>query len=233
MGLAHSPRIVNDGLVLLLDAGNTKSYPGSGTTWSDLSGNGNNGTLTNGPTYSSGSIVFDGTDDYVSLGTNPTGIDQVQVPLTICAWVKADTFGSYDPIWAADKLTTSAGLYSMLRVDSSTVVYFTSTSSGSFQFFTGSTLSTGTWYFLTVVVSGSLSSPTIAHYTNGSLVSSSTGYSMSSSPLSNVEFRIGANERTSGERWDGNIPAVLWYNKALSASEIQQNFNALRGRFGI
>jgi len=233
MAIGYNPRVVTDGLVLALDAGNAKSYPGSGTTWTDLSGNSNNGTLTNGPTYSSGSIVFDGTDDYVSLGINPTGIDQVQVPLTICAWVKADTFGSYDPIWAADKLTTSAGLYSMLRVDSSSVRYYTSTSSGSFQASVGSTLSTGTWYFLVVVVSGSLSSPIIKHYTNGSLVSSSTGYAMSSTPLSNVEFRIGANERTTGERWDGNIPAVLWYNKALSASEVQQNFNALRGRFGI
>jgi hypothetical protein len=51
MSLIHSPRIVTDGLVLCLDAGNPKSYTGSGTTWTDLSGNGNNGTLTNSPTY--------------------------------------------------------------------------------------------------------------------------------------------------------------------------------------
>ena len=73
MALAHSPRIVTDGLALCLDAGNTKSYSGSGTTWNDLSGNGNTGTLTNGPTYSSdngGSIFFDGTNDYVSLVDN-------------------------------------------------------------------------------------------------------------------------------------------------------------------
>ena len=62
-------QIVKDGLVLALDAGNTKSYPGSGTSWSDLSGQGNTGTLTNGPTYSSadgGSIVFDGTKTLLS-----------------------------------------------------------------------------------------------------------------------------------------------------------------------
>ena len=72
MGLAHSPRIVTDELVLALDAGNTKSYPGSGTTWTDLIGS-NNGTLTNGPTYSSddgGSIVFDGSNDYVQLSAS-------------------------------------------------------------------------------------------------------------------------------------------------------------------
>ena len=63
--------IITDGLVLYVDAGNTDSYPGSGTTWTDISTNSNNGTLTNGPTFDSGdggSIVFDGTDDYVDFG---------------------------------------------------------------------------------------------------------------------------------------------------------------------
>ena len=72
MGLAHSPRIVTDGLVLCLDAGNTKSYPGSGTTWTDLSGNGNTGTLTNGVGYSGdnlGSLSFDGVNDFTSTIT--------------------------------------------------------------------------------------------------------------------------------------------------------------------
>ena len=69
MAIFYNPRTITDGLVLCLDAANRKSYPGSGTTWTDLSGRGNTGTLTNGPTYSSangGSIVFDGTDDIVN-----------------------------------------------------------------------------------------------------------------------------------------------------------------------
>jgi hypothetical protein len=73
MSIGYGPRVVTDGLVLALDAADTNSYPGSGTTWNDLSGNGNTGTLTNGPTYSSdngGSIVFDGTNDYVPLVNN-------------------------------------------------------------------------------------------------------------------------------------------------------------------
>ena len=75
MGLSHSPSLVMNGLVLCLDAGNSKSYPGTGTTWTDLSGNGNNGTLTNGPTYSSangGSLVFDGTNDYTQTPLSGT-----------------------------------------------------------------------------------------------------------------------------------------------------------------
>ena len=70
MALSHSPSIITDSLILCLDAANTKSYPGSGTVWTDLSGNGNNVTLTNGPTYSSvdgRSIVFDGTNDYADF----------------------------------------------------------------------------------------------------------------------------------------------------------------------
>ena len=69
MAISYNPRTITDGLVLCLDAANSKSYPGSGTTWTDLSGNGNNGTLVNGPTYSSsngGSLVFDGTNDYIT-----------------------------------------------------------------------------------------------------------------------------------------------------------------------
>ena len=72
MAFAYSPKILTDGLVFAVDAANKKSYPGSGTTWTDLAGS-NDGTLTNGPTFNSGdggSIVFDGTDDLVDFGNN-------------------------------------------------------------------------------------------------------------------------------------------------------------------
>ena len=86
MAISYNPSSVTSGLVLCLDAGNTKSYPGSGTTWTDLSGNGNTGTLTNGPTYSSangGSFVFDGTDDYASISGSIT-VSEV----TFSVWLK-------------------------------------------------------------------------------------------------------------------------------------------------
>ena len=70
MGLSHSPSIITQNLVLCLDAANSKSYPGSGTTWYNLIPGGVNGTLTNGPTYSSangGVIALDGVNDYISL----------------------------------------------------------------------------------------------------------------------------------------------------------------------
>ena len=72
MGSSAGPNIIDDGLIFCVDAKNTKSYPGSGTTWSDLSRSGNHGTLTNSPTFNStGYFDFDGTNDQVTMGTNP------------------------------------------------------------------------------------------------------------------------------------------------------------------
>jgi hypothetical protein len=87
MAFNYSPRIVTDGLVLYLDAANPRSYPGSGTTWSDLSRGGNNGVLTNGPTFNSannGSIVFDGTNDFIQCSNRTT----INLGLTIETVIK-------------------------------------------------------------------------------------------------------------------------------------------------
>jgi len=92
MATRGGPKIITDGLVLSLDAANTKSYPGTGTVWKDLSGNGNNGTLVNGPTFNSGnngSIVFDGVNDYAS--TTPVSnltIPQMEGDITYEYWIE-------------------------------------------------------------------------------------------------------------------------------------------------
>ena len=91
------PNIIKDGLVLTLDASSQRSYPGSGTTWYDLSGNGNNGTLTNGPTFDSGnggSIVFDGTNDYVNGPTTNSVIGNNISLISLSAWVKITGTGA-------------------------------------------------------------------------------------------------------------------------------------------
>ena len=234
VGLGHSPSIVLNGLVLALDAGNTKSYRGSGTAWTDLSGRGNNGTLTNGPTYSSansGSIGFDGSNDYVTLGT-PSALNGVQVPITICMWAKANAFSTYNTLWGVYKSISSSQLYSLLRVDSGTLRYFASNSAGGIQVNGTLTPSVNVWNFYAVTVSGSISSPSVTIYLNNS--SQTFSYSaFSSSPDLTVDFRIGGNQGGVSEVWNGNISNAMWYNRALSAAEISQNYNALRGRFGI
>ena len=91
MAASAGPDIVEDGLVLYLDAGNEESYPGTGTTWKDLSGNGNDGTLTNGPTFSgdnTGGITFDGSNDYVDCGD----ID-ITSSFTLSVWFKGNPTG--------------------------------------------------------------------------------------------------------------------------------------------
>jgi hypothetical protein len=233
MGASAGPDIVDTGLVLALDAADRNSYPGSGTAWTDLSGNGNNGTLTNGPTFNSangGSIVFDGSNDYVTLGT-PALMNGVQVPLTICLWARANSFGEYNTLWGVYYSISGGQLYSLFRVDSGTLRYFTSNSSGGIQFNGSFAPSTSVWNFYVVTVSGTLSSPSVTIYLNSS--SQTFSYStLTSSPNLSVDFKIGSNSNGS-QLWNGNISNVMWYNRALTASEISQNFNALKGRYGI
>ena len=135
MALAHSPRLVTDGLVLCLDAGNTKSYSGSGTTWTDLGGNNNHGTLVNGVGYNSsngGSLTFDGADDYVDLSTTYS----LSAPWTLSAWIYP-TFNSSvrsnSIFYAASNPRTFSFYYSSpfsvvlgVDIDSSNNVYINS-----------------------------------------------------------------------------------------------------------
>jgi hypothetical protein len=235
MAIKANPIIASTGLVLCLDAANFRSYAGSGTSWSDLSGNGNTGTLTNGPTYNSangGSLLFDGTNDYVTLGT-PSLLNGVQVPITICVWAKANSLSS-NTLWGAYKSTTSSQCYSLLRIDGgNTLRYFASTSSGSYQFQNSFIVSANVWNFYAVTVSGTISSPSVTIYLNTS--SQTFSYSaLSSSPDLTVDFRIGGTQAgPTTETWNGNISNVMWYNRALSAAEIRQNYYATRSRYGI
>jgi len=113
MSTIGGPNIVDSGLVLELDAGNTKSYPGTGTTWFDKSGNAYNGTLTNGPTFNTGSLgslVFDGVDDYVNnIGTTSTfSFIQNTAVFTINAWVKPSLLGTAMYFMGNNNGTTNA-----------------------------------------------------------------------------------------------------------------------------
>ena len=118
MGIARGPKIVTSGLVLALDAADKLSYPGSGTTWRDLSGNNNIGTLTNGPTFSGanmGSIVFDGTNDCVTLAINSlfnfgTG------DFSIFCWIKSSKVSDFSTIFALDDGALGTGILFYIAV---------------------------------------------------------------------------------------------------------------------
>ena len=227
MGAYSGPEINEDGLVLALDAGNAKSYPGSGTTWTDLSANGNNGTLTNGPTYSSangGSIVFDGSNDYIDL---PSSFAFGTSTFSIECWVKADTLSGIDAIYYSQSSNIS-GFYGVGH-NSNGDGFFLSDFNGSTRVSTvfGSNAAVDTWYHLVFLKNAS------NQYVVYRNTVASTTNNISTLSLTSADPRIGYNPASAAEIWDGNISNFKIYNRALTASEIQQNFNATRGRFGI
>ena len=223
MALAHSPRIVTDGLVLALDAGNTKSYPGSGTAWTDLTGLGNNGTLTDGPTYSSadgGSIVFDGSNDYVQC----TGSLTVTAA-TFVTWIKRNgNQGTYDGIL----FSRGTNITGMAYYTSNQLGYTWNNALNTYTWSSGLTVPDSTWCMVAVSVT---STAATAYLCQTSGITSATNIvNHSSSVLNDIKL---AQDDFGGRFFNGNISIAMIYNKALTADEIRQNFNATRGRYGI
>jgi hypothetical protein len=223
--LAHSPSIVMNGLVLALDAANTKSYPGSGTTWTDLSGGSNTGTLTNGPTYSSangGSIVFDGSNDYVALGT-PTALTALfgTSAVSVELWLRRSANIT------SQKIVFDSGSSEYIQIDiNSNQLAFGIGTSSFIRTARSAILDLDVWYNFVGVYNGS----TITSYLNS--IQSSQVSQTGNIATDSGGFFI-ASYYTSGFNFPGIIAAVKVYNRALTAAEISQNFNALRGRYGL
>jgi len=221
MGVVYNTAgIVTDGLVLALDAANPKSYPGSGTTWFDLSGNGNNGTLVNGVGYNSGnlgSLVFDGVNDYAPIGTS--GFPFGSSAATLSGWAKTNTIsGSWR--WIVSYGTGNTSQSRFLGINASTY-YF----GGYSNDITASGVPLNTWFNMV----GVYDETNASMYINGALVSGPTAKTWNT-----IANNAQVGRQTNGsEYWNGNIAQVSIYNRAITAAEIQQNFNALRGRYGI
>ena len=221
--------IVRDGLVLDLDAGKTASYSGSGTTWTDLSPYGNNGTLVLGPTYSSangGSIVFDGSDDYV----DPTGLISSfwQGNWTASFWVNFDTLNT--TTGSSDKTLLQHGTPALrqglhLTQRNTRILFglFTDDLSGT------TILTTGTWYNVVFTLNNTTYAKQI--YLNGTLDNSHTGGGAYVGAGNNA--RIGGTVLGFGLTFDGFMPSCSFYNRILTSTEITQNYNALKHRFGL
>jgi hypothetical protein len=227
MSYHNGPRIVTNGLVLYLDAGNSKSYPGSGTTWTDLSGNNNNGTLANGPTFSSlnrGSIIFDGTNDSCSYSL------ALNKALTVITWAKSPTSTWND----------TAGLGSC-RFQNGFIIHNNESTKVVDAYIMNGNISASFSYL------GSVSIPDIAiptmysfvtnginnhqFYVNNSVVINSAATISRSDTPSSVTISLASDL---GGRWNNIILySHLLYNRALSPTEILQNYNATKGRFNL
>jgi hypothetical protein len=222
--IAYYGGIVRDGLILNLDAAKRDSYPRSGTVWRDIVG-ANNGTLTNGPTFDSGnggSIVFDGVDDYVGLGTS-TNI--VPPYVTASLFVYLNSYSTRPHLIGRGE--GGIGHYYFVVETSGVFRFYTDVGSGwSFIQPSNFTFPTGVWYNIACTFDGS----SVNVYGNGSLLGN--------------ESRVGqlrqytAQETVLGriltQRYlNGNISQVSIYNRALSSTEILQNYNATKTRFGL
>ena len=231
-----SPKIVTNGLVLYLDAGQSTSYNG-GTTWRDLSGRGNNGTLTNGPTYSSangGSIVFDGVNDY---GIIADSSDFTVTATTVCAWFNASVLNdaSYSSRGLVSSYDDSGRQYYGLRVTAALSnnkfqTYYDDNAGYGFKTLQGITiLNENQWYYGCMTWKSGTFHRT---YLNGVQEAEETNVATTTLNISTA-FYIGNDFAGSTTYFNGNIAQASIYNRALTATEIQQNFQALRGRFNI
>ena len=230
MSLFHSPSLVTSGLVLCLDAGNSKSYPGSGTTWTDLSGRGNHGTLVNGPTYNSangGAIVFDGVDDTVAI---PAILNAY--PFTVIAAVSHRT--DWDSSNRMDQILNmsiagqrvSCGITDSWQPAGAVTLMY-----GGSNHWTcnpPSTIGPDSWHQLAWTVIGSNNADHKIYIDGVSQTLINNGGAHGGAGAWNL-----GNNNGGSEGWRGSINSVIIYNRALSAAEVQQNFNALRGRYGV
>jgi len=235
MGLNHGwrgPNIVIDGLVLYLDAGSPNSYQGSGTTWKDISKYyQNDGTLTNGPTYSSannGSIVFDGVDDYV-LGDSNLGIVG-DAEFTIAYWAYWDdnSFSTNFPSGFGGNASNTTGRNLSTTWSNGRIAldYWNN------RFRANTVLSVKTWYYVTFTKVPGLNNATNTKlYANTVELAGATENSSNAPNIIDSPFVVGRLDAT---RWfRGKIPSVQVYNRALTSNEILQNYNATKGRFGL
>lgn len=245
MSYHNGPRIVTNGLVMLLDAANSKSYPGSGNTWSDLSGSGYDGTLTNGPTYSSsnnGVIVFDGVNDYITRALLPNfNIHHISL------WIKPATTisSSTSPAQTLIQLRyqESGGNYAWYMglggltalINNEYITIADVLTGGRRGVADGGSLLANTWYNLVFNYESSL----YKFYVNNivkTTISSTPTYPEISLLTNPNKLYIGALDGDGGSLrgfFNGSIGQVAIYNRSLSTSEITQNYQALKSRYNL
>ena len=225
----HNKPIVTDGLVFYVDAANKVSYPGSGTTWTDLAGS-NDGTLTNGPTFDSGnggSIVLDGSNDYVSIP--PTNFNTVLTnTITLETFINISNTSGYQLIGGGqdNTLYRYTAAFNWNQSGQSKLGFDLEAASGQVRLLSSSTYTSNNWLHLVGTYDGS----TAKFYVNNILEDTDSGTSGNVNDFDG--FILGRDINLSAGRvFNGKMACYKVYNRALSASEVFQNYNALKNRF--
>ena len=233
--------IVSSGLKIRLEANDLKSYPESGTQWFNLADASYNATLENGASFNSsngGSFAFDGTDEYALVADSTTDWQMSASPITLQTWVFFDSltnslggscgvFGKQSNSYSFDGYSMTVGPSNELRIHTNGTTISKTNSSAHDQ------IATGAWHMLTAVISLSATEGTILGYKNASLIVS--GFHGSDTYNESNSLSLGRGiDRVSGPTFlDGRIGAFYAYDRQLSLTEIENNFNATRRRFGV
>ena len=226
MSLQHSPRIVTNGLVLCLDAGSRKSYPGSGTVWNELSNN-MSAELVNSPTFNSQNNGFFQfvTDDYTRIPNNTT-LD-TQTP-SVEVWIKTNTTNQ-NGFWFEKGTVNSQ--YSLFQ--SSVTLLWRQNIGGTLidlNITTSNFINTSSWY----QVVGTFTSGRRRLYINGNLVNSDTQTGTISTNSGGMSIGVyGGYSGARGYYYNGSLAVCRVYNKELTPAEVLQNYNATKGRFRL
>jgi hypothetical protein len=230
MAFIHSPKIVTAGLVLALDAANTKSYVSGSTNWFSLTNPTTSGSLINGPVFntgSGGSIVFDGVNDYVRID-HSGDLDFNSSDFTTSNWCRVDGgSGSYRALFQSSVGATSTRQFGVVgSTNNKWGVWMTINNVFANRLFSNASIVIGEWVMVTAV-----------YRNNNSVRLYLNNYEDSNASISgNLSYNptimlLGA--RFSAEYFNGVIATGQIYNRALSAAEVQQNYNATKGRFGL
>ena len=235
MGAFGGPDIVTDGLIFGIDAGSTRSYPGSGTNWTDIVGN-SNCTLVNGPTFNSqngGSIVLDGSDEYVLRSTTPTEL-QGDPSFTISMWVKRlSNEVTNTGIWGFGGNSTNGGINSWWYSNANEITIDTWSRA---TFTSGQTYPLNEWVFVTwQKTAGAMTRANCIIWKN---TTSYTGTDLtvlraeSTAPnINNTGITLGKINSNYGAPVNFGYANTIIYNRVLTAAEVLQNYNAQKNRF--
>ena len=228
--------LVTDGLILHLDAARKPSYPGSGNVWYDLTSNQYTGSLVNGTTFeknrNSGTFSFDGSNDFVDFGIieqAPSG----PANRTIQAWIKDESILDYSLLasfsgYGYDR--GGAGKLFMFAVggtdfNNRKLLIWTN----SLNYISTHVLDRNLWTNVAVTVTQGTNYPRITVYKNGV---ADSGGEKNIDTINTLSYTIGHSNQTYSP-FRGQISHNTLYNRALSAEEVLQNYNALKGRFGL
>ena len=241
MGMHHSPRIVKNGLQILLDAADRNSYPGTGTTWYDLISGTSYTPDNNTPVFNISGISYVDFEASSNPGDNLKSTSgysgmNTQNEYTRMAWFNHESDSSFRPIIGnsiGNNIDMALAIYnSKLHFRQYTNTYTSGTTSGDYGIDGTSTFTAGTWNHGAIVVNRS--SQSLKIYLNGELDKSTSINVIGNSNSTTVMIGGPDSDSYNGARmYDGKVATAMHYNRELTADEILQNYLATKSRFGL